>query len=409
MHSTSWLRIGSRTTAVLLAGATACIGDAPGDQQRSDEPGDNRCAAGTICTVAGNGEAIIGGEGIPAIEASFSLPVDVAVSPDGELWTMDFNDRRLRAIDASGIIRTAADTSARYVADLLFHDGSAYFATSEPAQVWRIDLTTLEVEVHAGRGDGSSYDGDGGPAIEAGFFTLAALAVDPQGLLVILDQGNQVIRRIDGDGIIDRLAGTCVVELASCSESEPVECPDSNKLVCGDPAQGCALACSPGFAGDGASALQLRMAQPFGQAADPGGHMAYDDSGGLLFADRENHRIRRIDPSGIVTTIAGTGVPGASGDGVDATAAKLRQPSDIEVAPDGAIYFTEPANHCVRVIEAGILSTVAGQCGAESGGFAGDGGDPIEARLNLPTGIELDGDRLYIADAANHRIRMVSF
>ncbi|HLU68735.1 MAG TPA: hypothetical protein VKZ63_20785, partial [Kofleriaceae bacterium] len=104
--------------------------------------------------------------------------------------------------------------------------------------------------------------------------------------------------------------------------------------------------------------------------------------------------------------------PGYSGDGGPAVQARLNGPVDLEVADDGTIYFADTMNNCVRKIDtAGIISTVAGQCGQGplERGFAGDGGDPLQATLNLPIGIEVDGDRLYIADLLNHRVRVVNF
>jgi sugar lactone lactonase YvrE len=113
----------------------------------------------------------------------------------------------------------------------------------------------------------------------------------------------------------------------------------------------------------------------------------------------------------VITTIAGTGVAGASGDGNEAVEAKINNPVDVEVAADGTIYFTDTYNSCIRKIDPdGIIDTVAGHCGtgSTSRGFKGDGGPPKDALLARPYGIELDGDRLYIADSYNHRIRVVN-
>jgi serine/threonine protein kinase, bacterial len=150
------------------------------------------------------------------------------------------------------------------------------------------------------------------------------------------------------------------------------------------------------------------MAQPYGQAADPAGRLVYDREGNLLFADSENNRIRKVDRAGIITTLAGTGIAGYAGDGGPANLAKISRPIDIEVAEDNTVYFTDVDNNCIRKISpAGVISRVAGKCGKPRG-FGGDGGNPLDATMDRPYGIELDGKRLYVADSYNNRIRVVN-
>jgi hypothetical protein len=236
--------------------------------------------------------------------------------------------------------------------------------------------------------------------------------LSPDNEIVIMDQANQVIRAIDENGIIRRIVGTCVVELPDPCE-DPVPCPgDNNKYVCGDPEVACFLPCTPGYGGDGGDALAMdaRMAQPFGQAADPAGRLAYNSRGDLVFADTDNNRLRMVR-DGVITTIAGTGVRGYSGDGGPATAAQINRPIDVAIAADDTVYFTDTMNNCIRKVDtAGTISRVVGQCSpaAADRGFAGDGGPPLEAKLNRPYGIHLHGDKLYISDSYNHRIRVVN-
>ena len=106
--------------------------------------------------------------------------------------------------------------------------------------------------------------------------------------------------------------------------------------------------CSPGFAGDGGPAIDARLAQHSGAGALPGGRLIYDSQGNLFIADTHNHRIRKVDTDGIITTIAGTGATGYLGDGGPATEARLDSPIDIALAGDGTLYVTDTANSCVR-------------------------------------------------------------
>jgi hypothetical protein len=192
----------------------------------------------------------------------------------------------------------------------------------------------------------------------------------------------------------------------------------SGKTTCGDPAQTCTNACTPAFNGDDVPAVDMRLGQPFGQSADPGGRMVFDAQGRLFLADSGNSIIRRIDPDGMAHRIAGLApvdrVPqrGYSGDGGPATEALLNNPVDLALAEDGTLYFTDVYNHCVRAIDpSGIISTVAGVCGqpAPRGlpGIAGDGGPATEALLQRPYGLELTPTALLITDTGNNVIRSV--
>jgi len=423
-HSTLSLLGGACATAALAAcggggGSSAC------------DPEEK----GTICTVAGTGDEGYGGDNGPATEAIFYTPQDTAISPDGELWIIDFNNYLIRAVDSSGTIRTvvgtgllgdspadsgstetpALEAKMNHTPTMLFKDGFLYMAAWHNSRIKRVDLSTMLLEDYAGVGARTYYAGDEGPALEATLDLPSSIAVDPDGNIVIMDQANQVIRKVDQDGIIHRVAGSCVVEeTQTCGEDEePFQCLDSNKTACGEPNIACALPCTPSYAGDGGPALEARMAQPFGQMADPAGRIAYDGEGNLLFADSINNRIRVVDSEGIIDTIAGNGEEGYGGDGGPATEAKLNHPVDVAVAGDGTIYFTDVYNSCVRKIDPeGIISTAVGTCSPDrdAWGFDGDGGAPDKALLDRPYGIDLDGDdRMYVSDSYNNRIRVVNF
>lgn len=409
----------------------------------ADEPPCDPNAPGTICTIAGAGKQAYDGDNGPAIEAFLSWPQDTVVSPDGEVWIIDFNNYLIRAIDDQGIIRSvigtgllgdsptadqgpncgALEAKFNHTTSLLFHDGWLYLAAWHNSRVKRVNYATMELENYAGLGKRTLYTGDDGPALEAAFDLPTAMAVDADGNVAIMDQANQVIRQVDPSGVVRRIAGKCVIEAAGPCDA-PVQCPGSNKFVCGNPVAYCGDGqgttagyvgtndCALAYAGDGGPAIDLRMGQEYGQMAHPSGRIAYDKDGNLIFADSTNHRIRKINKSdGIVNTIAGTGHGGYSGEGGPGTQADINFPVDIATAPDGSLYFADFENSCVRKLDpAGIITTVAGQCTPNPAewGFSGDGGPPTEATLNQASGIDLVGNKLYISDTYNNRIRVVN-
>jgi len=401
--------------------------------------GDEKCdpdAPGTICTIAGNDERGFGDDGLPATEARLDVPQDIVIAPSGEPWFLDFNNYMIRAIDKDGRLRTivgsgllgdspspeddqagikqvpAATAYFNHTTDMVFHNGYLYLAAWHNSRVKRVNVETMLMENYAGAGKRTLYIGDEGPALQATLDLPSSVTFDPEGNLVIMDQANQVVRRVNQDGTISRIAGRCVIDETPCAVGEePVQCPDSNKFVCGGLAE-CSKPCTPSYGGDDGPCLMARMAQPFGQAADPSGRVTYDSAGNLIFADTGNNRIRRVTPDGMMETIAGTGAEGYGGDGGSAKDAILNHPVDVEVAPNGDLYFTDVYNSCIRKIDAsGTISRVAGVCDPEPSnwGFAGDGGDPLEAKFDRPYGIELAGNKLYVADSYNHRIRVINF
>jgi len=406
-----------------LAGLLGCGSD--------DGPCDPE-APNTICTIAGNGEQGFNGENGPATMAALYVPQDVAVSPDGDVWILDFNNYVVRKIDPLGNISVvigngevgdspdpmvpkmpALEATFNHTSDLFFHGGYLYMAAWHNSRIKRVNLTDMMIENFAGLGRRTFYDGDGGPALAASLDLPSSIALDPENNIVIMDQANQVIRRIDADGTIHTIVGTCVVEKdVLCGPSEsPQACPGSNKLACGNLDTECSKPCTPGYGGDGGPAIDSRMAQPYGQAADPAGRLTYDHEGNLLFADSENNRIRMVDRNGIITTIAGTGVGGYSGDNGPAIAAKINRPIDVEVDDDNNVYFTDVDNSCVRKISTtGIISRVVGRCSTDyrKRAFGGDGGDPLDAKLDRPYGIEIAGKKMYVSDAYNNRVRVVN-
>jgi sugar lactone lactonase YvrE len=342
---------------------------------------------GTLSTVAGTGTAGLGADGKPAAQTPLYLPQDLTFGPDALPYILDWNNHRIRRIDAGGKVETVAGTGElgdgpegpalksrfNHPTHLIFDGtGKMIVAAWHNSRVKRIDLTAGTLEDICGTGK-RAFGGDGGPALTADLDLPAAVALDAAGNLFISDQANQRIRKVDGKGNIATVVGKG----------------------------------TSGYSGDGGPALQAEINSPKGQAAEPAGRIALDAAGNLYLADSGNHAIRKIDAKGIITTLAGTGSPGYAGDGAEATKAQLDTPTDVEIGPDATVYIADTGNSCVRAISTdGVIRTVAGTCGQR--GFAGDGEAAVAAKLDRPYGIALDRTgALYIADTHNHRIRKV--
>jgi len=241
-------------------------------------------------------------------------------------------------------------------------DGTFYIADTNNARIRRVSPAGIITTVAGTGASGSS--GDGGPATQATLRTPRAIAVAPDGSFYFADNGNHRIRRVGPDGIITTVAGTG----------------------------------APAFSGDGGAATQAALNAPTGVA------VAAD--GSFYIADQGNHRIRRVGPDGIITTVAGTGASGSSGDGGPATQASFSSPQGVAVAPDGSLYIADTGTSRIRRVGPdGIITTVAGT-GAPA--FSGDGGPATQAALNAPIGVAVAPDgSFYIADQNNHRIRRV--
>ncbi len=424
-------------SAAALSSLVGCGEDPP----PAGDPPCDQTVPGNICTIAGNGDngydKNAETEALPALEAKLSLPQDTVTAPDGSLIILDWNNHRIRRLqdgkirwlagrgELGGSLDDPANGDFNHPTNIIVDATGTQIiiAAWHNSKIRTLDIESGEVVDTCGDGK-RAYFGDGGPALSSSLDLPASIAIDPDGQLVIMDQANQVLRMVDGAGDIHLLAGRCVIDAPApagpgpCAEGvEPVQCPDgpngpSGKWTCGDPMVHCSKPCTPGYAGDGGPATELRMAQPFGQSATPAGRIVFDDDGNLYFADTANHIIRMIDTDGIVHTIAGQPPvdgqkqKGYDGDGGPAVDALLDYPVDLAIGDDGTLYFSDVFNHCIRAIDPdGIIRTVAGICGEK--GTGADGVAATSSELKLPYGVEYADGRLNIADTGNNRIRTI--
>ena len=249
--------------------------------------------------------------------------------------------------------------------------GSLYISDYENDVVRRVDPSGQISTVVGNYALGTGYDGDNGPATGAKLNLPAGLAIDSAGNLYIADSGNHVVRKVDSSHNITTIAGQCLT-----------------------------AACAGGFSGDNGPATSALLKTPMGVAVDPAGN--------LYIADYGNHLIRKVDASGIITTIAGDGTPAYGGDGGAPTAAHLNYPYAVALDSAGNLYIADRDNNVIRKLDvAGNISTVAGKYSAGAG-FSGDNGAATDAQLSGPMGVATDkaGD-LYIADHYNNVLRKV--
>jgi len=341
-------------------------------------------ADGMITTVAGNGQSGYSGDGGPATQAKLNSPAYVAVDALGNLYTTDSGNFRIRKVDRSGIITTVAGngiegysgdggpaTESRISPEGIAVDdaGNLYLTDRGNIRVRRVDTNGIITSV-AGNGN-KGYSGDGGPAAQAGLDDPVGVAADHFGNFYICDRGDHRIR---------------LVTNAFTSNADP-------NIITTIAGNG-----NSGSSGDGGPATEGQLFRPWG--------VTVDSSNNFYFADYGNDRIRKVDTNGILTTVAGNGEPGDSGDGGPATQARLDSPLDVTIDARGDLYIADTWNQRIRKVDKnGIITSVAGN---GLYGYSGDNGPATEARLNQPSSIAVDGSgNIYIADELNHRIRKV--
>lgn len=345
-------------------------------------------ATGDQTVIAGNGSKGPAGDGGPAVAGQLGGsgsgigPQGIALAPDGDVLVADTGSSRIRRVDAAdGTLSTAAGTGifgpngdggpatearlAAPYATLALADGTILIADTSGNRVRRVDPATGTITTIAGTGMFGST-GDGGPATEARLAGPRGLALAGDGDLLIADTAGNRVRRVD-------------------SETQTITTYAGSGATSGD-------------IGDGGAATAARLNRPAG--------LAVDAAGDLFIADRDNHRIRRVSATdGTISTAAGTGTAGFSGDGDQATAAQLASPAAVAVG-GGRLFVADTGNRRVRAVGPdGTISTVAGN---GTFGFRGDGGPAAKSQIFSPFGVTVgpDGDT-YVADTVNHRIRRV--
>ena len=393
-------------------------------------------ADGNINTVAGNCTAATGcssgstGDGGSATAATLTAPFSVALDSSGNMYIVENGDSKIRKVDTSGNINSivgtgtpgfGGDNGAAISGQLNFPTGIAldsggalYIADALNRRIRKV--SSNNINTIAGNGV-LSYSGDGGPATAAQLNTPLGVALDSSGNLYIADTANNVVRKVAASGTITTFAGNGTAGFggdggapASAQLNGPQALavdPNGNvyvsdtlnarvRRISGGVINTVAGNGTPGYGGDGAGAAAAQLNIPEG--------LAVDALGNLYIADFGNNRIRKVTSSGTITTVAGNGSIGYSGDGGSATSAQLTTPSGVAVDTSGNLYIADTGNNAVRVVTGGVINTVAGNGLA---GFSGDGGPATLAQVGNPVGVAVDGaGSIYVSDGSS-RVRKV--
>ena len=304
------------------------------------------------------------GDGAAATAASLVLPENIAFDKAGNYYIADAGGNRIRKVDTTGKITTIAGTGV------------------------------------------SGYSGDGGAANSATLYYPDGVAVDSTGNIFIADNGNAVIREVSTAGTISTYAAhPSFLDLASLTMDS------AGNLYAVDQA-GCAVhKITPtgaitvvagiesmcGYNGDNISATSAELNTPYG--------VAMDSKGNLLIADAGNNRIRKVNPTGIISTVAGSGTCGFSGDNGSATKAELCLPHSVVLDSLGNYYIADLGNYRVRKVARGIISTIAG---TGLPGFNGDGLPALSANLDDVVALGVNKNNIvYFVDDATTRVRRI--
>jgi uncharacterized protein (TIGR03437 family) len=419
---------GGPATAALLMGPRNLAIDPAGNLYISEFDGHRvrRVAPdGTIATVAGTGIAGFSGDGGPATAAQLAFPAGLGIDGAGNLYIVDSANVRIRQVLASaGTIGTVCNQQTFGMPNIQLSGlaanaaGNLYIPESGNSFVWQLTPAGALTRVAGAPGSGA-YTGDGQPALQTALNIPVEVALDAAGDLYISE-----VRRVRlvtaVTGIINTVAGNGTFgfngdggsALLAVLNAPSGLAANNGSMYVGDQgnqrvrqiAAGGLISTvagngTPSYAGDG---LPATSASLFGPNA-----LAFDAAGNLYIADSGNNRVRRVDPSGVITTFAGNGtVAGFGGEGNPATLTPLDLPQGVAADQAGNVYIADTNhNRVIQVDTAGNIHTVAG---TGTAGAAGGGGTSL-GELYGPTGLAVDSaGNLYIADTQNHRIRMLT-
>ncbi len=324
----------------------------------------------SVRTIAGNGTSLFKGDGGPGRGATLNAPSGLVVDSKGTVYFAEKNHNRIRRIDKNGIITTFAGTgtlgnegdggpaleATLYLPSAMAIDGedNIYFA-GRSGNGWNVRRIDKNGTISHFAGNGLQGDsGDGGPAVDASFYSITDIATDREGNVYIADRTNFSIRKIDKNGIITKVFGK---EDASDSEIHP-------------------------------------------------NGLAVDDAGNIYLSDSGSSKIRRIGTDGKVETVAGSGAFTDTGDEGSALSAGIRSPGGLALSPDGELYILEETSSVIRKI--GKDGTIARVAGTGVPGFSGDGGPALKAQIKSPFRMSFDAEgNLYFTDRDNNRIRKI--
>ncbi len=333
-----------------------------------------------ITTFAGTGSMGFSGNGGPATTADLSSPGYVTSDRSGNIYYLHESNAIYRLVIKCGwyhhsissynnAVCFSGDGGPATAASLNFpkamaFDGSrnAYIADAYNYAVRKINTAGIITSI-AGNGT-NGYSGDGGPATAAELSDIHSVAADDEGNVYIADFDNHVVRKVDRAGIISTIAGNG----------------------------------TPGYSGDGGAATAAELNNPT--------DIALDAAGNVYIADARSYTVRMVNAQGIISTFAGTNVIGYGGDNGPATAATFNLPHAVAIDKSGNVYIADAGNNVIRKVNtSGIVSTIAGNGAA---GYSGDGVPATTTSLNSPYGIAFDtSGNVYIADLSNNRIRKI--
>ncbi len=336
-----------------------------------------------ITTIAGNGTRGYSGDGGPATIVQLDQPCSIAIDNSGSLYIVNAGTENIRKISSDGIITNVAGiqhecgyngdnipaTAAQICKPhgiVTDHSGNVYFSEYENNTIRKISADGIMHLIAGGTLKfGFCCIGTFIEARNALLYHPNDITMDKYGNIYFADEGNNMIRKISTDGKITTVAGIGY----------------------------------EGYAGDGGMATAAELNNPWG--------VAIDDNGNIFFSDTHNNVVRKVNTAGIISTIAGNHIAGYTGDGGRATAARLNKPQAIAIDKSGNLYITDKKDDVIRRVSAdGIITTFAG---TGTNGYSGDGGMATNARLNMPSDIAIDNEgNVYIADDQNHVIRKVS-